>query len=65
MYSGKELQRMDAATGNERRQTVDRRNDEACSRSNGDKRSVAASEYTCFYRAELSECLNFKFKDVI
>jgi len=39
MSSGKEFQRTDAATGNERRPTVDRRNGGTCSSRDDDERS--------------------------
>ena len=39
MSSGKEFQRTDAATGNERRPTVDRRNGGTCSSCDDDERS--------------------------
>ena len=38
MSSGKEFQRTDAATGNERRPTVDRRNGGTCSSCDDDER---------------------------
>ena len=39
MSSGKEFQRTDAATGNERRPTVDRRNGGTCNSCDDDERS--------------------------